>query len=108
MAGAEGVPIGTQLVHVDGQHADTQHGGDALGGRPGAFETVVQAGADGPQVVAELPAERGEAAGARAASEPNMRQATAFRDGGDGPGLVGQEVMGRHGLGPLTSATSYR
>lgn len=42
MTGAEGLPISTQVVDVDGQHADTQHGGDALGGQAGAFETVAR------------------------------------------------------------------
>lgn len=56
MAGPEGVPVGTQ-----GEHADAEHGGDALSGQASAFETVAQVCVDRAQVVVELTAERCQA-----------------------------------------------
>ncbi|GGS67292.1 hypothetical protein GCM10010176_007520 [Nonomuraea spiralis] len=45
---AEGVPVGAQVVGVDGQHADAQRAGDALSGQAGAFHAVLQRDVQGP------------------------------------------------------------
>jgi hypothetical protein len=47
-------------VAVYGEHADAEHGGDALSDEAGSFEAVAQARVDRSQVVAELPADSGQ------------------------------------------------
>lgn len=76
-----------QVVGVVGDHADAQDGGDALGGEFGSAHAVVKSGVHGPQVVAELLAERRQPYRAGAAVEQRSADlAFLFLDGLGDPG----------------------
>jgi hypothetical protein len=69
VACAERLPVRVQFGDVEGHQADAQLCGDAAGRQLGPLHGVVQARVDRLQVVAELPADLGQAHRAAGAGE---------------------------------------